>query len=100
MEYVFPVPIFLRRKLLEYKRLYAFPAAPEIKPFILDSGAFALSKSGKKMNEDYLERLYLHYKKYECWKVAPDVFLNPIKTMKNFKFWEYLLIFRFKKESL
>lgn len=88
MKYIFPVPLWLRGKILEHKRLYAFPAVPEDNPFILDSGAFALSKSGGKMDAAYLERLYKYYKKYpDANRVAPDVFLNPRRTMKNFKLW-------------
>jgi len=90
MEYVFPIPIRLRGRLLDFKRLYAFPAIPEENPFILDSGAFALSKSGGRMDGEYFERLYKYYKKYfgsYAHNVAPDVFLNPRQTMKNFEVW-------------
>lgn len=87
MEYIFPIPSWLRGKLLNYKRLYAFPVEPEDNPFILDSGAFGLSKSGKKMNEAYFESLHQYYIKYPGWHVAPDVFLNPFRTMRNFKKW-------------
>lgn len=87
MEFVFPIPKWLRGRLLNYKRLYAFPTIPEENPFILDSGAFGLSKSGQRMNVAYLENLYQYYKQYPGWHVAPDVFLNPFQTMKNFEKW-------------
>lgn len=87
MDYIFPVPTWLRGKLLSYKRLYAFPTIPEDDPFILDSGAFALSKSDRRMDVAYLESLYQYYKKYQGWKVAPDVYLNSRNTMRNFDKW-------------
>lgn len=89
MEYIFPIPLWLRDCLLKNKRLYAFPTVPEEKPFILDSGAFGLSKSGGKMDSEYFERLYKYYQKYRCkYSVAPDVFLNPKQSMKNFQIWK------------
>lgn len=87
MEYVFPVPPWLRGELLEYKRLYAFPAVPEENPFILDSGAFALFKRKQRMDEAYFEKLYLYYSGSAGWKSAPDVLFNPKQTMFNFKNW-------------
>ena len=87
MDYVFPIPSWLKGEMLTYKRLYAFPAMPEEKPFILDSGAFALSKSGKKMDDAYLDQLHKYYTKYPAYHVAPDVFLNPEKSMDNFDIW-------------
>jgi len=87
MEFVYPIPAWMRGKILDRKRLYAFPNIPEEKPFILDSGAFGLFKSGKRMNNAYFERLYKHYSLYEGWKVAPDVFLDPRVSMNNFRLW-------------
>jgi hypothetical protein len=87
MEYVFPIPSWLRGKLLDFKRLYAYPAAPEKDAFILDSGAFALIKSGRRMDKQYLQNLYQYYQSHNGWKCAPDVLFDPGRTMSNFKYW-------------
>jgi hypothetical protein len=92
-EFVFPVNKKLRGKLYSYNRLYAFPSVPEFtqdKLIILDSGAFGLSKSGGKMDTDYMMRLNHYYAKYDndnIIHVAPDVFLDPGQTMNNFEYW-------------
>lgn len=97
-EYVLPVPKDLRNKLLEYNRLYAYPTVPELeqinKFIILDSGAFGLSKLNKEIDKAYMFRLNQHYlkfgasDKFPIIAVAPDVFLNPIKTIENFEYWQ------------
>lgn len=95
--FVCPVPKWLRGKLLEHNRLYAFPTKPE--PLfnsefqILDSGAYALSFTGKKMNDEYLENLNKHYIKFggdNIYCVAPDTFLDFKDTITKFKRWHNL----------
>lgn len=87
-------------KIDHLARLYAFPTKPEFKNgsfTILDSGAFGLSKSGKKMDEKYLFDLSEHYRKFEKQNVmcvAPDVALNPMGSIKNFKKWQSLNYFK------
>ena len=92
--FVCPVPEWLRGKLLEYNRLYAFPVVPE--PIansefqILDSGAYGLSLSKRKMTDEYLENLNTHYNKYSgqnIYCVAPDTFLNFKETIEKFEKW-------------
>lgn len=74
-------------------RLYAYPAIPKFKNnslTILDSGAFGLSQSGGKMTSEYLRRLSDHYRAFSRENVlcvAPDVALNPMDSMQNFKKW-------------
>lgn len=92
--FVCPVPKWLRGKLLEYNRLYAYPVDPE--PIcdsefqILDSGAYALSKQKRKMNASYIEKLAEHYSNNQLhnrYCVAPDVGGNMWDTMKNWDYW-------------
>lgn len=74
-------------------RLYAYPCKPEFANgglVILDSGAFGLHQAGKKMNFAYMKRLSEHYEKYyadNVFCVAPDVSVNPMQSMQNFKRW-------------
>lgn len=117
MIYVFPYNSSLEdeiNKISEVKgRLRAFPAlqrnfkiyaSKEEYPFknnfpetvekvILDSGAFALSQTNHRMDNEYMMALdqYFHYNADErsiC--VAPDVFRNPSETIINFKKWHSL----------
>ena len=78
--------------LSRFNRLYAFPTIPAIDQkykIILDSGAFALSKSGGKMDTTYIASLAQHYKKYgkqlNVFCIAPDVFKNPHKSLVQYK---------------
>lgn len=92
--FVCPVPSWLRGKLLDFNRLYAYPTKPEsIKGadfLILDSGAYGLSLSKKKMDDLYLYNLNEHYSKYKTkhvYCVAPDTFLNYKETISKFEKW-------------
>lgn len=101
MQYVLPIPNWLRNKLIDFSRLYAFPAKPERKLpdhpkgfIILDSGAFAQSRSNaaNRMDAQYIEQLADHYRlyatgqdRYHC--IAPDVYLDPDASMQNFEDW-------------
>lgn len=98
--YILPVPEFLRGKLLNYNRLYSYPnvaEAPAKNGFIiLDSGAFALSRSKKKakMGLDYMKALNSFYKaqisKYPdalVYCAAPDVYLHPDASIAQFETW-------------
>ncbi len=78
-------------------RLYAFPAKPSLsaadKFVILDSGAYSLSRKNKEIDSKHMFRLGAYYKKYNgsdkppVLAIAPDKFLDPEKTMDNYKFW-------------
>ncbi len=79
-----------------FDRLYAFPTIPALddnSKIILDSGAFALSKSGGEMDNAYMHRLAKHYEKYGSNKnvfcIAPDVFKNAYKSIRQFKIFTY-----------
>lgn len=95
MRFVFPVPSFLRGKLLAACRLYAYPTVPELPApadgfILLDSGAFALSKTGGTMDAGYLENLAAHYEQYRgenVYCIAPDVYLNPTASLQNWERW-------------
>lgn len=95
MQFVFPVPDFLRGELLHASRLYAYPTLPELPPatdglILLDSGAFHLSKAKKRMDAVYMEKLAAHYEQFQgerIYAVAPDEFLNPKQTLKNWEYW-------------
>lgn len=94
--YVLPIPSFLRGKLLEYNRLYAYPTLPEPPAengfVVMDSGAFAMLKSEREIDKNYMVKLAKHYQehgqfeRYFC--AAPDVSKNPKKSMSNFLFWK------------
>lgn len=81
----------LKRELLDFNRLYAYPNEPDIndKMVILDSGAFHLSKSGKRMDDKYIDSLATHYKRFHQFKnvhcIAPDTFKNPFDSMRKYK---------------
>lgn len=93
--YVLPTPTHLRGLLNDFNRLYAYPVVPELPSnenafIILDSGAFGLSQQKREMNLNYMASLSKHYETYKSknvFCVAPDVFLNPIKTVGNLKKW-------------
>lgn len=95
--FVCPVPKWLRGKLLKFNRLYAYPVEPELignaEFQILDSGAYGLSLSGGKMDDEYLFNLNNHYLKFggkNIFCVAPDTFLNFKETIKKFENWHKL----------
>jgi hypothetical protein len=82
------------KKIQGISRLFAYPKAPHFEnqgqKVILDSGAYGLSLSGGKIDLKYMEKLNEHYLKYANNKtlcIAPDEFLNPYQSMKNFKIW-------------
>lgn len=98
-KYVLPVPKKLRGYFVNFSRLYAYPEKPEQienenEFIILDSGAFSLSKQGKQINKEYMLKLNNHYlncnasNEFPILAVAPDVFLNPFSTMKNYEYWK------------
>ena len=79
-----------------YCRLYAFPREPDPPPqrgfVILDSGAFGLFERGLRIGLRHMFALADYYRPYvgqggyHC--VAPDVFLHPVQTMWNWKWWQ------------
>lgn len=72
----------------EYPYKVSFPK--HVEKVILDSGAFALSTVKRKMDTAYilaLEQYYFYNADERCICVAPDMFLNPIQSMYNFKKW-------------
>ena len=82
------------KKIQGISRLFAYPKEPHFEnngnKVILDSGAFGLSLSGRKINLNYMKKLNEHYIKYankNTLCIAPDEFLNPQQSMKNFKIW-------------
>lgn len=92
--FVCPIPRWLRGELLHLNRLYAYPTEPE--PLsdsefqIIDSGAYALSKQGRKMGLKYIENLAEHYHQNfdeNRFFVAPDQGGSPRDTMRNFDYW-------------
>ena len=81
-------------KIKGISRLFAYPKEPHFLndglKVILDSGAFGLSLSGGKIDLKYMKKLNEHYLKYSNERtlcIAPDEFLNPQQSMKNFKIW-------------
>ncbi len=92
--FVCPIPKFLRGKILELNRLYAYPVIPE--PLgdaefrILDSGGYALWKQKREMSKKYINELAAHYKRYSesgSFNAAPDVSQNARKTIKNTEYY-------------
>lgn len=98
LEYVFPHCQKHEKEIEKIKRisrLYAYPCEPhfenESKIVILDSGAFGLSRYGAKITLPYMIKLSAHYEKFaksNTLCIAPDEFLNPVQTMKNFRTWQ------------
>lgn len=98
LEYVFPHCQKNEKEIEKIKgisRLYAYPCEPhfenESKIVILDSGAFGLSRYGAKITLPYMIKLSAHYEKFaksNTLCIAPDEFLNPVQTMKNFRTWQ------------
>lgn len=81
-------------KIKGISRLFAYPKQPHFEnegdKVILDSGAFGLSLSGHKMSDNHMKKLSEHYNEFGNDKtlcIAPDEFLNPYQSMKNFKYW-------------
>ncbi|RMG91195.1 MAG: hypothetical protein D6706_18425 [Chloroflexi bacterium] len=73
-------------------RLYAYPRTPEHIEFtILDSGAFGLSRAGSRIGVKHMHKLAAYYEQYVgegvCC-VAPDVYLDPSQTMRNWDWWQ------------
>lgn len=97
MIYVFPHCAKKENEIKKIKgisRLFAYPKKPHFENegelVILDSGAYGLSLSGKKMTESYMMNLNRHYLKYYNKRtlcIAPDEFLNPHQSMLNFEKW-------------
>lgn len=93
--FVCPIPKWLRGKLLDYNRLYAYPTIPEplhnAEFIILDSGAYALSKFKGKMTNNYINNLAIHYAKYKTNNniicVAPDRGGDYKTTIKQFEYY-------------
>ena len=82
------------KKIKGISRLFAYPKEPHFEnqgeKIILDSGAYGLSLTRKKMNLNYMKKLSLHYEKYykeNVICVAPDEFLNPYQSMHNWNKW-------------
>lgn len=82
------------RKIQGISRLFAYPARPHRdnngEALILDSGAFGLSVSGRKMTIPYMRRLSEHYEKYggeNTICIAPDVYLSPMQSIWNMRMW-------------
>lgn len=76
--------------------LYPFPRPPKLnahRRIILDSGAFGLAQRGQAIDYRHMRRLAGYYRKYGAsndWPVigiAPDVFLDPVATMENWRWW-------------
>jgi len=95
--FILPTPKWLRGHFLDKSRLYAYPTIPEPVQdncfLILDSGAFGLSMRGEKMDFEYMHKLNEHYissganEKHNIIAIAPDEFLSPNATCKNFEYW-------------
>ena len=83
-------------EMLAFSRLYAYPAQPAPSPpggrSILDSGAFGLSQRGSAIDQHHMRRLAKYYQPYVgqhgYWCIAPDVFLDPHQTMRNWEWWQ------------
>lgn len=97
MIFVCATPVVLRGKLPFASRLYAYPSEPEPPPqsgfTICDSGAYGLSKRNQAIDFAHMKKLNAHYQKYEALDdfpriaVAPDQYLSPSKTMRNWHQW-------------
>ena len=86
-------------KLEECGRLWAYPATPvqqKCRITILDSGAYGLFQSGRKMSRKYFRELSEHYRTYNSKNtlcVAPDAVCDPMQTMYNFDRWHRASLF-------
>ena len=97
MIFVCAVPPELDGRLDEtLARLYAYPRRPEPRGsaplVILDSGAFALSQQGRRIDQNHMRALAAHYHAHRgtgVWCMAPDVYLDPNATMSNWTWWRY-----------
>jgi hypothetical protein len=97
VKFVCATPSNLKGWLLEFPRLYAFPAqseAPAPESFvILDSGAFGLSQRGIQMSKAHMAKLAEHYALHGASDafphvaVAPDAYPNPFQTMRQWHYW-------------
>lgn len=87
----------LRQDMEGKSRLYAYPMAVD-KPtagefVILDSGAYGLSQRGMEIDAEHMFKLARYYKangasnRFAVLGIAPDKFLDPEKTMDNYRFW-------------
>lgn len=114
MMYIIPYYSALETEINQIKevrgRLRAFPALRQdfkayskedypyrvnfdehVDKIILDSGAFALSQTKRAIDTAYinaLEQYYFYNADERCICVAPDVFLNPVQSMYNFRKWQ------------
>lgn len=96
MLYIFPRFDSMPAEMQLLSRLYAYPTQPDAPPVdgftLLDSGAFGLAQYGRQINRRHAERLAEHYRPfadqpgYYC--IAPDVFLDPAATMRNWSWWQ------------
>jgi len=95
---IFVCPHFpkMSREMLWFHRLYAFPCQPEPPAegrfVILDSGAFGLAERGARIGIRHMQSLASHYRPYvkqpDYHCIAPDVFLNPSQTIRNWQWWQ------------
>ena len=84
----------LRGRLMSFDRLYAYPSKPE-RPapdgfVILDSGAYALAKQGREIDQAHMRKLMEHYRQHAApnvFAVAPDVYLDAPRSIKNLRWW-------------
>lgn len=94
MLFVCPSPPVEASSTLPYPRLYAYPRIP-IPPVdnelvILDSGAYGLSLRRQAMTPEHITLLAEHYRQFSGENVvciAPDEYLNPARSMQNFRDW-------------
>jgi hypothetical protein len=95
LTYVLPHYPNMPAALHAHHRLYAYPIPPNPPPpngfTILDSGAFGLSQRASQIGRTHIQKLAAHYRPYagqpgyRC--IAPDVFLDPAATMRNWTHW-------------
>jgi hypothetical protein len=106
----------LRGEMIDFCRLYAYPANPEPPAnggfIILDSGAFGLSQSGQKIGIGWMKQLAEHYKKFNASSdfpvlgMAPDAYLDACTTMNNWMWWQKNInlpvvpVIQFKKKKM
>jgi len=96
MNFICPQFANMPDDMLQFSRLYAYPAPPSDPPddglVILDSGAFGLSQRGSQIGERHMRQLAEYYAPYAgrsgYYCIAPDVFLDPHQTMRNWQWWQ------------
>lgn len=93
LKFICAAPTVLRGMLSSIPdRLYAYPSCPEPAAgvTILDSGAFALAKRRRSIGERHMRDLAEYYRAYAGERtlcIAPDVYLRPGETMRNWRWW-------------